>query len=201
MIFKSEKPIILASGSPRRKELLELLGVPFEIVVSNVPENEPSSELSSVEYAQSLAITKTVTVAENYPDAVVIGADTIVALDKHIFPKPENNEEAKKFLRRLSGRTHSVITSVAISVAGKTYTFTDETKVTFIELDDALIDMYVASGDSLDKAGAYGIQSGGALFVEEIVGDYYSVMGLPISALNKTFTHAWNPFSGRRWRE
>ena len=83
----------------------------------------------------------------------------------------------------------------------KTYTFTDETKVTFIELDDALIDMYVASGDPLDKAGAYGIQSGGALFVEEIEGDYYSVMGLPICRTNKTFTYAWNSLSERRWRE
>ena len=185
MKFRTEKPIILASGSPRRKELLELLGVPFEIKTSDVPEALYSGNLEFVEYAQSLAITKTVSVAEKYPDAVVIGADTIVVLGKHVFPKPQDNEEAKRFLRELSGQTHSVITSVAISVNARTSTFSVETEVTFTELDEPLIDAYVASGDPLDKAGAYGIQTGGALFIEKIKGDYHSVMGLPIAALTR----------------
>lgn len=185
MKFTTDQSIILASGSPRRKELFELLGVPFEIVTSNVSEEGLSSDMEFVEYAQSLAITKAMSVAERYPDAVVIGADTIVGLGKRIFLKPQNDAEAKVFLKELSGKTHSVVTGVAISVKGRTYTFADETKVTFMELDDALIDAYVASGDPFDKAGAYGIQSGGALFVEEIKGDYYSVMGLPIAALTR----------------
>ena len=183
MKFSSVKPIILASTSPRRKELLEILGLPFEVVPSHVVENNSAKGIEFVDYVRALAIAKTEAVAQNYPDAVVIGADTIVSFEKELFPKPKDNEEAKSFLRKLSGKTHSVITGVAISVGGRTYSFENTTKVTFFELDDRIIDAYVASGDPLDKAGAYGIQSGGALFVKEIKGDYYSVMGLPISAL------------------
>ncbi|WP_438319128.1 Maf family protein [Sporosarcina sp. FA9] len=179
------KKLILASGSPRRKELLELLGVPFTVVKSDYPEDEYIGNGSPVEYAQSLASSKTVAVAEEHTGAVVIGADTIVVLGVRIFSKPIDAVEAKQFLRALSGQTHSVITSVAISVDGELITFSNDTKVTFYELEDDLIDMSVATGDPLDKAGAYGIQSSGALFVEQINGDYYSVMGLPIATLTK----------------
>lgn len=185
MKFIAQQPIILASGSQRRRELLSLLGVPFEVVTSHVPEDGLPDDLKFAEHAQSLAVTKALVVAEEYPDAVVIGADTIVGFGQRIFSKPKDKEEAKYFLSELSGQTHSVITGVAIVTEGRTYTFANETNVTFVELDDALIDAYIASGDSLDKAGAYGIQSGGALFVEGIQGDYYTVMGLPIAALTK----------------
>lgn len=184
MKFKTNKPIILASGSPRRKELLMMLGVDFDIVTSHADENNAELLTTSFsEYALNNAMIKASAVAKDYRDAVVIGADTIVGLGKRIFPKPKNKEEAKAFLNELSGQTHTVTTAVVIIMNDEKFTFANETKVTFYELTNALIDIYIASGDSLDKAGAYGIQSGGALFVEAIEGDYYSVMGLPIAAL------------------
>ncbi|MFD1927296.1 Maf family protein [Sporosarcina siberiensis] len=185
MKFKVNKKLILASGSPRRKKLLDLLDVPFTVVNSNYPEHEYTGKGSPVEYAESLATSKTLSVAEENPDAVIIGADTIVVLENRIFSKPVDALEAKQFLRALSGQSHSVITAVAIFFDGELITFSNITKVTFYELSDDLIDMSVTTGDPLDKAGAYGIQSSGALFVERINGDYYSVMGLPIAALTK----------------
>lgn len=186
MEFVANQPIILASESPRRQELLAMLGVPFEVTKSNVLENDEGiAKLSLTEYAKVLAVRKAEAVAKNYPEAAVIGADTIVGLGTRVFPKPRNIEEAKQFLQELSGKTHVVVTAVAVQVAGKTVAFAHETKATFYELDDALIDAYIATGDPLDKAGAYGIQSGGAFFVKEIQGDYYSVMGLPIAMLQR----------------
>lgn len=186
MQFNANKQIILASGSPRRKELLAMLGVPFDIVTSNATENEEglvTTDFSS--YAQNNAMIKASAVANEYPNAAVIGADTIVGLGNRIFPKPENKEQARAFLKELSGQTHIVVTSVVIILDGKTSSFSSETSVTFYELNDMLIDAYIASGDPLDKAGGYGIQTGGALFVESIEGDYYAVMGLPIAALSR----------------
>lgn len=185
MKFETKRRIILASGSPRREELLQMIGVPFEVVPSNVPEDDYIEGIDMAEYAMSLAHNKAIAVAEQYQDAVVIGADTIVAFESQVFPKPKNNEEAKKFLQQLSGGTHSVITGVVISFEGNMYRFAERTYVTFHELDDDIIDAYIASGDPFDKAGGYGIQSAGALFVDKIVGDYYSVVGLPISLLTQ----------------
>lgn len=186
MNIVANKPIILASESPRRQELLSMLGVPFEVTKSNVLENEEEiASLSLTEYAKVLAVRKAEAVAENHPEAAVIGADTIVGLETKILPKPRNTEEAKRFLQKLSGQTHVVVTAVAVATAGKVVAFAHETKVAFFELDDALIDAYIATGDPLDKAGAYGIQSGGAFFVKEIQGDYYAVMGLPIAMLRR----------------
>ncbi|MHA6259324.1 Maf family protein [Sporosarcina sp. CAU 1771] len=189
MKFTTQQTIVLASGSPRRKELFSTLGVPFEVVVSDMPEDKFTSDLSFIDYAQSLAISKASAVAKKYPEAVVIGADTIVVFKDRVFPKPKNEAEAKRFLRELSGRTHSVITSVAVRSEGGMHVFSIETSVTFYTLDDALIDAYVASGDPLDKAGVYGIQSGGALLVEGIQGDYYAVMGLPLAELTRHLRH------------
>lgn len=184
MNFNVKKNIILASESPRRKELLAMLGIPFDSVKSNVIENDASRTTTNlIHYAESLAIQKAEAVARSYPNAVIIGADTIVGLGTRVFPKPENNLEAKSFLQQLSGKTHSVITAVAIVDDGETHVFSEEVFVSFYELEDALIDAYVKTGDSLDKAGAYGIQTQGALFVKEIIGDYYAVMGLPIASL------------------
>ena len=186
MNFVVNKPIILASESPRRQELLAMLGIPFEVTKSYVLENEDEiATLSLTEYAKVLAVRKAEAVAKNHPEAAVIGADTIVGLETKILPKPGSTEEAKQFLRELSGQTHDVVTAVAVATAGEVVAFAHETRVTFYELDDALIDAYIATGDPLDKAGAYGIQSGGAFFVKEIHGDYYAVMGLPIAMLRR----------------
>lgn len=184
MKFVANQPIILASESPRRQELLAMLGVPFKVMGSDVLENEKEiGSLSLDDYAKVLAVRKAKAVAKRNPKVVVIGADTIVGLEERIFPKPRNSEEAKLFLQILSGQSHSVVTAVAIAIGEEVIAFTHETKVSFYELSEELIDAYIATGDSLDKAGAYGIQSGGAFFVKEIKGDYYSVMGLPIAML------------------
>lgn len=176
------RKIILASGSPRRKELLELADVPFEIVVSEVEETIGAYSSPS-DIVMSLALQKASAVAENHSDHVVIGADTIVTYDSHILGKPSNEAEAKEMLRLLSGKTHEVYTGVAIISKEKTATFYERTEVTFWELTEEEIDVYVASKEPLDKAGSYGIQGKGSIFVQHIQGDYYSVVGLPIARL------------------
>lgn len=185
MKFVAKQPIILASESPRRKELLGKLGVPFQAMKSNVIENVGSAPDNVHEYVIALAIQKSKAIAENHTESTVIGADTIVSLDGKIFPKPKDKTEAKQFLQMLSGQTHSVITAVAVADQGEMHSFSSETKVTFYELDDDIMNAYIETGDCFDKAGAYGIQSGGMLFVREISGDYYSVMGLPIAHLSR----------------
>jgi len=183
MKFMATKPVILASGSPRRKELLGLLGFPFKIIPSRVSEDLAVGDMDRKQYVEALAKEKTMAVAQLHDSAIVIGSDTIVSLDGRIYPKPEDAEEAKRFLQELSNNTHTVTTGVGIYVNGEVVTFSVETKVTFRELDIALIDAYVASGDPMDKAGAYGIQTAGALFVDKIEGDYHAVVGLPIAKL------------------
>lgn len=182
--IQTNEKIILASGSPRRKELLAMLGVPFEIKTSKVNENEEGNQTADLSgYAEKLAVQKAKAVALIHPDAVVIGADTIVGLERQVFPKPANREEAKSFLQQLSGKTHTVVTAVAIVNRDHVHVFSEEVRVTFYELTETLIDAYLGTGDSLDKAGGYGIQTAGALLVKGIQGDYYSVMGLPIASL------------------
>ncbi len=183
MKFKSAKPVILASASPRRKEILGMLGFPFTVIPSHVSEDIELETDDFAEYARELASRKTEAIAKEYDQHIVIGADTIVVHEGKVYPKPESKEQAKTFLQEFSGKTHVVITGVGMSVGGISRVFSVETAVTFRELDDVLIDSYVESGDSMDKAGAYGIQTAGALFVEKIDGDYYNVMGLPISML------------------
>jgi len=134
-------------------------------------------------YARQLASMKTQAVANEEQDSIVIGADTIVVHEGKLYPKPESKEQARSFLEEFSGKTHSVITGVGLYMDGKVCTFSVHTKVTFRELDDLLINTYVESGDPMDKAGGYGIQTAGALLVEKIDGDYYNVMGLPIAKL------------------
>lgn len=183
MEFKVVKPVILASASPRRKEILSLLGFPFTVVPSNVSEELALENNDFQEYAQKLAAKKTRAVANEAPDSIVIGADTIVVHGGKLYSKPESKEQAKEFLKELSGETHTVVTGVGLFMDGILHTFALETKVTFRELDHMLIDAYVESGDPMDKAGGYGIQTAGALLVEKIDGDYYNVMGLPIAKL------------------
>lgn len=174
------KKLILASSSPRRKELLEQVKLPFTISTSNVDETY-DSHLSPVEIVQFLARKKAEAVFKNHRDSIVLGSDTIVVLDGKILGKPKNQSEAKQMLSSLSGRTHAVITGVAIMSKEKEECFAVETLVTFYELTDFEIEYYVDTGEPFDKAGAYGIQGIGATLVKEIKGDYFSVVGLPIA--------------------
>ena len=174
--------IILASASPNRKELLERIGLPFSVVVSHVVENV-SSSLPTGEYVMELARQKAESVAADYPDACVIGADTVVDLDGTILGKPHTPENAKAYLSAMQGREHLVYTGVAVTVHGKTFVDVEKTSVTFAPMSGEEIEWSVASGDPLEKAGAYGIQGPAGLFVSAIRGDYFNVVGLPIHLL------------------
>lgn len=174
--------IILASASPNRKELLERIGLPFSVVVSHVVENV-SSSLPTGEYVMELARQKAESVAADYPDACVIGADTVVDLDGTILGKPHTPENAKAYLSAMQSREHLVYTGVAVTVHGKTIVDVEKTSVTFAPMSGEEIEWYVATGDPLEKAGAYGIQGPAGLFVSAIRGDYFNVVGLPIHLL------------------
>ena len=175
--------VILASQSPRRKELLGLLGIPFEIQVSQADESmnpgeDPAQQVAQVSRRKALAIQ-----AEN--DAVVIAADTIVVCDGEILGKPRSKEDACRMLSMLSGRSHLVMTGMTVMHNRQTHSHTEITEVFFRELSQKEILRYVESGDPMDKAGSYGIQGGAALFVEKLQGDYYNVMGLPVCRLTQ----------------
>lgn len=174
--------IILASASPRRKELMELAGYDFEVICANIVEVVPEEAMPQ-EVVMSLALQKAQAVAAEHKEAVVIGSDTVVALDGKILGKPHSEQEACEMLRSLSGRTHKVFTGVAIVCGGKVKNFFDETDVEFYSLGDDEIKKYVATGEPTDKAGAYGIQGKGSVLVKRINGDFFSVMGLPIAKL------------------
>lgn len=186
MEFMTNMPILLASGSPRRQELLRNLGIQFDIMPSNVEEVVELVDKDFADYVQKLAVKKAAAVSEMHKEALIIAADTIVVFDGEVYPKPTSKKQAESFLRKFSGNTHSVFTGVSILGKGISKVFSVETKVTFKELDDQLIRAYVDSGDPMDKAGGYGIQTAGALLVEKIDGDYLNVVGLPISKLVET---------------
>ena len=175
---------ILASESPRRKELFGKLGIPFEVITSGAAEIVERN-LSVEEVARDIAIGKTTAIFKGNPDAIVVAADTIISFGKEFLMKPKDKAEAKTFLQKLSGNTHQVTTGVAIYGEGISISFAETTSVKFFELSEDQIDAYVATGDSLDKAGGYGIQTMGGLFVESIQGDYNNVIGLPISRVFK----------------
>ncbi|WP_287809531.1 Maf family protein [Kosmotoga sp.] len=180
--MKSKK-VVLASTSPRRRELMKYLGVHF-VCVSPKDVDETIDACDLENELMRLAVKKCKSISDIYPDSVTIGADTVVVLDNEILGKPINRAEAKAFLKRLSGKTHIVYTGVALLFPGnEEITFVEKTFVTFRDLPDDAIDYYVATGIPLDKAGAYGIQDYGALFVKEIRGDFYNVMGLPIGRI------------------
>lgn len=175
-------PFILASGSPRRRRLLEQLGLDFEVRVPDVDEVFPP-DASPEDIVLNLALQKGEPIAEANPDALTLAADTIVVLDGSVLGKPAGPAEAAAMLRRLSDRKHTVYTGVALVHSGsdRCVTAAVATEVTFGPLSDAEIERYVATGSPLDKAGAYGIQDDhGALFISRIEGDYYNVVGLPL---------------------
>lgn len=172
--------LILASASPRRRELMALAGFDFEVITADVDEVlDPS--LEPCELVMSLAFQKASAVAEYNPDAAVIGADTVVVLDGKVLGKPHSEEEAVQMLRELSGNTHEVYTGVCIIKGDKVHKFYECTGVTFWPLEDELITQYVASKEPMDKAGAYGIQGKGSVLVKGIEGDYFNVVGFPVS--------------------
>lgn len=175
--------IILASQSPRRKELMSLLPYPFKIHPSTFDEStitDPDPETAVIKIAEG----KAAEVAAEFPESIVIGSDTIVYQNK-ILGKPKSAEEAEEMLRSLSGRTHTVYTGVTLIKGEKVISFVEKTDVTFWPLSEKEISSYISTDDPYDKAGAYGIQSGGALFVKEIKGDYYAVVGLPVARLKR----------------
>ncbi|MBY0099125.1 Maf family protein [Mesobacillus maritimus] len=172
--------LILASSSPRRKELLENLHLTFEISSSNVDESF-SPELTPEEAVKELASRKASFVAEKEPDAFVIGSDTVVVHEGDILGKPSDREEALFMLKKLSGQTHSVFTGVCIISPEREIQFYEKTDVVFWELSQEEMDAYISSGEPFDKAGGYGIQGFGSFLVREIKGDYFSVVGLPVA--------------------
>ena len=172
--------IILASASPRRSELMTLAGFRFDVIYADIDEIVPEKALPQ-EVVMSLALQKAQAVAKDHRKSAVVGSDTVVALDGKILGKPRSESEAAEMLRSLSGRIHKVFTGVAIVCGEKVTSFFDETEVEFYPLTDQEILDYVATGEPMDKAGAYGIQGRGAVLVKRINGDYFNVMGLPIS--------------------
>lgn len=171
-----KKQIILASGSPRRKELLSYIIDEFTIIPSNLEEIACGTPR---EQTLKLAMDKTMDVANSYPDAVVIGADTLVAVGDKILGKPKDKEDAAAMLKLLSGKTHEVYTGVAIVCGGNVLTECVVTEVTFDVMNDEEIASYIETGEPMDKAGAYGIQGLSGKFIRGISGDYFNVMGFP----------------------
>jgi len=184
MIWTSQK-IILASQSPRRKEILEMIGLKFVVQKSRYEETRIDDK-SPAELVEFHAIEKAKEVAEKYSNELVIGSDTIVVINNEILEKPKSEEEAFEMLRKLSGKTHEVQTGVAIvnSKNGKTISFVEITEVTFFPLSDEMITHYLHNYKYADKAGSYAIQDYSGLFVEKINGCFYNVVGFPVSRFN-----------------
>ena len=176
------KNIILASNSPRRKQLLKMAGIRFTVLPSDVPEMVPEF-VTDEKRAQFLAELKASYTSVFHPKDLIIGADTTVICEGRLMGKPATREEAKEMLRFLSGKVHTVYTGVCLIYSDEEDAdcFTSETKVEFYHLSDRQIEDYVASGEPMDKAGAYGIQGLGSTLVKRIEGDYYTVVGLPIA--------------------
>lgn len=176
----NETPILLASGSPRRRELLQLGGVHFQVMSRPTDETLPDS-IAPWEAVLFLARQKGRAVREACPHQAVLSADTVVALEGRILGKPRDEQQAEQMLSFLSGKTHQVYTGVCVFDGHQEHVFYEKTDVTFWSLTEEEIRAYVKTGEPMDKAGAYGIQGKGALLVERICGDYFNVVGLPLS--------------------
>lgn len=174
--------VLLASASPRRRELLGLIGIAHRVRPANIDETILQGETAEV-HALRLAREKAELVAREHPSDLVIGADTIVVLDGEILGKPKSDDEARRMLGRLSGRTHTVVTGMACSLEGRTSSGVETVSVTFRELTEPEIIDYVETREPMDKAGAYGIQGYGATIVRRIDGDFFAVMGLSLVRL------------------
>ena len=200
---KNKIKLILASGSPRRKELLGHLKIPFEIIIKNIPEEthytDPVNFCRHISEMKGEAVFK-----EQSQNCLVISADTIVSLGSKIYGKPRDAEEARAFLNELAGKTHSVFTAVTMNLKidgqNTAHSFVEESKVSFNPIPSELMDRYIATGDSLDKAGAYGIQGPSLTFISKVDGDYANVVGFPLSRFVTECQALLIPFSaGRSW--
>ena len=178
----SECRVVLASASPRRRQLLDLIGIAHEVRPANIDETMRPREAPR-RHAERLAREKASAVAERDPDLITIAADTIVVVNRKVLGKPRDADDAARMLALLSGREHVVTTAVAVSRGKKLRSAVEEVRVKFRRLRDDEIEAYIATGEPMDKAGAYGIQGFGATIVERIEGDYFAVMGLPIVRL------------------
>jgi septum formation protein len=172
-------PIVLASGSPRRKQLLEMLHIPFRVITPDVDEHVHPGE-SPQQYVTRLSRAKAEAVAQRAAGDVILAADTTVVLDGRIFEKPTSPADAVRMLLELQGRTHEVLTSVAVARDGEVAQALDVSRVTFRPVDRGTVEAYVATGEPLDKAGAYAIQGLGAPLIDRVEGDFFGVMGLPL---------------------
>ena len=181
------KHIILASASPRRKEILELADLKFDVMPSDA--QEITTKTAPNEVVMELASIKAKDIyKKSEKQSMIVGADTVVSYQGQILGKPTDEADAKRMLTMLSGQTHEVYTGVCIIEDGKTKTFYEETKVTFYEISDEQIDHYIKTGEPMDKAGSYGIQGKAAVFIKGIEGDYYNVVGFPIARFLQEIT-------------
>lgn len=183
------KKLILASQSPRRKELLEKCGYPFEIDVADIDETINTNG-NLEEEIRLLSIKKANEVLKRHKDAIVIGSDTIVTLNNEVLGKPHSKQEAKEMLRKLSGNTHEVITGIAILSDKKEFSTVSINYVTFEELTEEEIEKYVETKEPMDKAGAYAIQGIASRYIKNINGDYYAIMGFPVSIVYEELKNA-----------
>jgi len=177
--------IVLASGSPRRKELLEMLNVKNLEIIPAQEEEAQHPNMAPDELVKALSFAKAEEVSKSCHDAIVIGADTVVSCDGRILGKPKSEAEAFRMLRLLSGRRHSVFTGVTVFADGAFDCRSEQTYVTFLDLSDEDINRYIAIGECMDKAGAYGAQGYASVFVSKIEGDFFNVMGLPLCRLGQ----------------
>ena len=181
-----ERHLILASGSPRRRQLLELIGVKFEVAPADIDET-PLPDENPVAYASRAARDKALAVATGHPGRLVLGADTVVEIDQEILGKPSSMDEAADMLRRLSGKSHLVHTALALVTDGAAHEVVDSARVQFVDLTDEMIRWYVATGEPMDKAGAYAVQGLGGLLVEGVEGSPNTVIGLPVHRLPELY--------------
>jgi len=174
--------VILASQSPRRRDLLDLVGIVHEVLPADINEAVHAGEAADA-YTERLAREKAAVIAGRHPEATIIAADTTVVVDGDILGKPIDAADARAMIRRLAGRSHTVLTALAVAHGGRVESAVESVGVTFRPLTDEEIAQYVATGEPMDKAGAYGIQGWGATIVERVDGDYFSVMGLGLRRL------------------
>lgn len=185
--------IVLASGSPRRRELLEKLGIPHVVDAPHIDERYEPAELPQV-HAARLAREKALVVVERRPHDLVLAADTVVVVDDQVLGKPVSPADAERMLRTLSGRVHRVVTAVALAHADQVWERCDITRVWFRSISEDDIQAYVATGEPLDKAGAYAAQGLGCVLVDRIEGDFFGVMGLPLRLVVELLETAGEPY-------
>lgn len=186
-----KRPLILASGSPRRRELLMMLNIPFEVKVKNTDESHPENELA-VNIPEKLAIRKATAFKDEINNEIIIAADTIVILENEILEKPKDREDARSMISKLSGKEHLVVTGVCILSKEKQISFPDETRVIFNVLNEQEIDYYIDNYKPYDKAGAYACQEWiGAVAINRFEGSYHNVVGLPVHKVYKAL-HSFN---------